>query len=112
MRFRQATYYDDYHSVCCTADPEEYKDRFEVVTRLVEVKGYGPIYKGYLRTKGSGRYPDDKEIKVDVSARDMRGDQSQLTVMTVRVLVGVRPPQFYQDPYYGFMFENSPTIQM
>ena len=83
-----------------------------MVTRLVDFKDYGPIYKGYLRTKGSGRYPDDKEIKVDVSARDLRGDQSQLTVITVRVLVGVRPPQFYEDPYYGFMFENSPTLQM
>ncbi|KAL8590527.1 hypothetical protein ACOMHN_010963 [Nucella lapillus] len=100
----------DYQLV--SADPEEYKDRFEVVTERVEVKGYGPIYKGYLRTKGSGRYPDNKEIKVDVSARDVRGDPSQLTVMTVRVLVGVRPPQFYEDPYYGFMFENSATMQM
>ena len=95
-----------------TADPEEYKDRFEVVTQLVQVDDYTPVYKGYLLTKGSGRYPDNKEIRVDVSVRDLKGGPSQLTVMTVRVLVGVRPPQFYEDPYYGYMYENSDTMQM
>lgn len=95
-----------------SAEPDIYKDRFEVITRQVEVKGFGVIYKGYLRTKGSGRYPDDQEIKVDISARDVMGDQSQLTVTTVHVLVGVRPPQFFQNAYFGYMFENSLTNQL
>nr|KAG5712241.1 hypothetical protein BaRGS_014591 [Batillaria attramentaria] len=92
--------------------PEVYKERFEVVTQLVEDPVYGLIRKGYLRTKGSGRYPEDQEIRVDVSARDLQGDQTQLTVVAVHILVGVRPPQFFEDPYYGYMLENSPTTQM
>ena len=92
----------------CPVDPEYFRGRFDVVTRYARKLKFGSKYKGSLITKGFGRFPDGMEIKVDVSARDIMGDKSQLSIISIFVLVGLRPPQFFQETYYGYIFENTP----
>ena len=58
------------------------------------------------RTLGPGNFPEDITITITITAKDAVNN-GQDTVATISVLVGVRPPQFYQSSYQGAMPEKN-----
>ena len=65
------------------------------------------IKVGRILTEGQGQFIDGKQYDLVVVAQDVSISPPQRTLATVEVRVGVRPPQFYQENYHGYVFENN-----
>jgi len=57
---------------------------------------------------GNGQYEKGREFSLVVSAQDMSASGTQKSNFEiVKVLVGTRPPQFFKNPYSGYVMENN-----
>lgn len=57
---------------------------------------------------GNGQFEPGQQYDLVVSAQDTGAPTVQKSnFLVVSVLVGSRPPQFYQDPYVAFITENN-----
>ena len=82
-------------------NPSTYNDRIELRTETVD-----GVLQCQLRTLGPGNFPGDITITITITAKDAVNNGLD-TVATISVLVGVRPPQFYQSSYQGAMPEKN-----
>lgn len=59
---------------------------------------------------GHGQYEKGREFSLVVSAQDTSVPPTVIQKSNfeiVKVLVGSRPPQFFEDPYIGYVMENN-----
>nr|UTK45865.1 neural-cadherin [Crepidula fornicata] len=94
------------HYTADTVSPSTFNDQIKLFP-FTE----GGVAKCALRTVGSKSFlPEGQILNVKVTARDAtNGGQSAET--TVKVQIGVRPPQFFQDSYQGAMPEKNRAQQ-
>ncbi|KAL8559708.1 hypothetical protein ACOMHN_002241 [Nucella lapillus] len=82
--------------------PNSYNNRIELRSQTVS-----GVRECQLRTVGSASFePEGQTISITVLARDATNG-GQVTSRTVQVLIGIRPPQFYQSSYQGAMPEKN-----
>ncbi|XP_071091775.1 neural-cadherin-like isoform X1 [Haliotis cracherodii] len=80
--------------------------RFYISTETVPLDGTF-IKVGNIYTKGQGRFEDGREFNLVVFASDDNATPPQSTMANVFVKVGLRPPQFYENPFRGTVRENN-----
>lgn len=79
---------------------EEDLDSDEMVGKIVTTEG------------GPGQFYDGQEYTLIVSAQDMAAGQAnpqKSDFAIVKVKVGLRPPQLFENPYRAKVLENSGT---
>lgn len=87
--------------------PSDYSNLFE----LREAVGADGLPYCEILTSSSQSLPEEQVINITVTAKD-KNSASDATTTTVSVLVGLRPPQFMESLYWGYVLQNNHPQQM